>query len=169
MQCTTQHHVQLLHGLSVAIILFCLCSGSMSSTQFQIWDIHRILRSFFSSLPFSCLNASGSCIGLQKAWILNTGNQGGCEHDFKNRIKAAWQKWKNLTGVLCEKPGQLQGERNSCWREQKWEWCGGDLESHFEIKMKWGHQKDARCGVYNQQKMRDQIGMVWSCKFENGG
>ena len=27
---------------------------------------------------------------------------GGCEQDVKNRIKAAWQKWKDLAGVLCD-------------------------------------------------------------------
>jgi len=26
----------------------------------------------------------------------------GSEHDVKNRIKAAWQKWKDLAGVLCD-------------------------------------------------------------------
>ena len=38
--------------------------------------------------------------------------KGGCEHDVKNRIKAAWQKWKDLTGVLCDAkmPIHLKGK-----------------------------------------------------------
>ena len=28
--------------------------------------------------------------------------KGGCEQDVKNRIKAAWQQWKDLAGVLCD-------------------------------------------------------------------
>ena len=28
--------------------------------------------------------------------------KGGCEQDVKNRIKAAWQKWKDLQDVLCD-------------------------------------------------------------------
>ena len=28
--------------------------------------------------------------------------KGGCEQDVKNRIKTAWQKWRDLAGVLCE-------------------------------------------------------------------
>ena len=28
--------------------------------------------------------------------------KGGCEHDVKNRIKAAWQKLKDLAGVLSD-------------------------------------------------------------------
>jgi len=26
--------------------------------------------------------------------------KGGCKEDVKNRIKAAWQKWKELSGVV---------------------------------------------------------------------
>jgi hypothetical protein len=29
-------------------------------------------------------------------------NTGGCEQDVKNRIKSAWQKWRDLTGVICD-------------------------------------------------------------------
>jgi hypothetical protein len=29
--------------------------------------------------------------------------KGGCEEDVKNRIKAAWQKWKDLSGVVCDR------------------------------------------------------------------
>jgi len=29
--------------------------------------------------------------------------KGGCEEDAKNRIKAAWQKWKELSGVVCDR------------------------------------------------------------------
>jgi hypothetical protein len=29
--------------------------------------------------------------------------KGGCEEDVKHRIKAAWQKWKELSGVVCDK------------------------------------------------------------------
>ena len=29
-------------------------------------------------------------------------NTGGCEKDVKNRIKTAWQKWRDLTGVICD-------------------------------------------------------------------
>jgi len=32
---------------------------------------------------------------------------GGCEH-VKNRIKAACQKWKDLTGVLCDREMPIQ-------------------------------------------------------------
>ena len=28
---------------------------------------------------------------------------GGCEEDVKHRIKTAWQKWKDLSGVVCDK------------------------------------------------------------------
>src|SRR6218665_878126 len=28
--------------------------------------------------------------------------KGGCEQDVKNRIKAAWQRWKDLAGALCD-------------------------------------------------------------------
>src|SRR6218665_967776 len=28
--------------------------------------------------------------------------KGGCEQDVKNRIEAAWQKWKDLASVLCD-------------------------------------------------------------------
>jgi len=28
--------------------------------------------------------------------------KGGCEEDVQNRIKAAWQKWKELSGVVCD-------------------------------------------------------------------
>src|SRR6218665_3682002 len=28
--------------------------------------------------------------------------QSGCEHDVRNRIKIAWQKWRELTCVLCD-------------------------------------------------------------------
>src|SRR3984885_572296 len=38
--------------------------------------------------------------------------QGGCEHDIRNRIKIAWQKWRELTGVLCDTkmPIRLKGK-----------------------------------------------------------
>src|ERR1700733_2360735 len=29
-------------------------------------------------------------------------NTGGCEQDVKNKIKSAWQKWRDLTGVICD-------------------------------------------------------------------
>ena len=29
-------------------------------------------------------------------------NTGGCEQDVKNRIKSAWQNWRDLTGVICD-------------------------------------------------------------------
>jgi len=29
--------------------------------------------------------------------------KGGCEEDVKHRIKAAWQKWKELSGVVCDR------------------------------------------------------------------
>ena len=28
--------------------------------------------------------------------------KGGCEQDVNNSIKTAWQKWKDLAGVLCD-------------------------------------------------------------------
>src|SRR6218665_607365 len=36
----------------------------------------------------------------------------GCEQDVKNRIKAAWQKWKDLAGVLfdAKMPKYLKGK-----------------------------------------------------------
>ena len=36
----------------------------------------------------------------------------GCEQDVKNRIKAAWQKWTDLAGVLCDAkiPKYLKGK-----------------------------------------------------------
>lgn len=38
--------------------------------------------------------------------------QGGCEHDVRNRIKIAWQKWRELTCVLCDNkmPIQIKGK-----------------------------------------------------------
>ena len=29
--------------------------------------------------------------------------KGGCEQDINNRIKAAWQKWRDLSGLVCDK------------------------------------------------------------------
>src|SRR6218665_1843395 len=34
--------------------------------------------------------------------------QGGCEHDVRNRIKIAWQKWRELTRVLCDNKMPIQ-------------------------------------------------------------
>jgi len=34
---------------------------------------------------------------------LTVNAKGGCEEDVKNRIKAAWQKWKELSGVVCDR------------------------------------------------------------------
>lgn len=34
--------------------------------------------------------------------------KGGCEVDVRNRIKAAWQKWRDLTGVLCDRKISVQ-------------------------------------------------------------
>ena len=31
----------------------------------------------------------------------------GCEQDVKNRIKAAWQKWKDLAGLVCCKNAKI--------------------------------------------------------------
>ena len=38
--------------------------------------------------------------------------KGGSEQDVKNRIKAAWQKWKDIEGVLCDAkmPKYLKGK-----------------------------------------------------------
>jgi hypothetical protein len=38
--------------------------------------------------------------------------QGGCEVDIRNRIRLAWQKWRELTAVLCDAkmPIQLKGK-----------------------------------------------------------
>ena len=38
--------------------------------------------------------------------------KGGCEADVKHRIGAAWQKWKELSGVLCDKrmPSHIKGK-----------------------------------------------------------
>ena len=30
-------------------------------------------------------------------------SNGGAERDISNRVKLAWMKWKQLTGLLCEK------------------------------------------------------------------
>ena len=30
-------------------------------------------------------------------------SNGGAERDINNRVKLAWMKWKQLTGVLCDK------------------------------------------------------------------
>ena len=30
-------------------------------------------------------------------------SNGGAERDISNRVKLAWMKWKQLTGVLCDK------------------------------------------------------------------
>lgn len=37
---------------------------------------------------------------------------GGCEEDVKHRIKAAWQKWRDLSGVVCDKkmPVRIKGK-----------------------------------------------------------
>ena len=29
--------------------------------------------------------------------------KGGCVEDVKHRIKVAWQKWKDLSSVICDK------------------------------------------------------------------
>jgi hypothetical protein len=34
--------------------------------------------------------------------------KGGCEVDVRNRKKAAWQKWRDLTGVLCDQKISVQ-------------------------------------------------------------
>jgi len=38
--------------------------------------------------------------------------RGGCKQDVKNRMKAAWQKWKIIAGVLCDAkmPKYLKGK-----------------------------------------------------------
>ena len=38
--------------------------------------------------------------------------KGGCEEDVKHRIKAAWQKWKELEGVVCDRkmPVRVKGK-----------------------------------------------------------
>jgi len=42
--------------------------------------------------------------------VMNT--KSGCEQDVKNKIKATWQKWKDLAGVLCDAkmPKYLKGK-----------------------------------------------------------
>ena len=39
-------------------------------------------------------------------------SNGGAERDINNRVKLAWMKWKQLTGVLCDKkvPIKLKDE-----------------------------------------------------------
>jgi len=39
--------------------------------------------------------------------------KGGCEEDVKNRIKAAWQKWKQLSGVVCDRKNASWSQRQS--------------------------------------------------------
>jgi len=36
--------------------------------------------------------------------------KGGCEQDVKNRIKTAWQKWKELSGVVCDRKMPVRGK-----------------------------------------------------------
>ena len=38
-------------------------------------------------------------------------SNGGAERDINNRVKLAWMKWKQLTGVLCDKKSTHQAER----------------------------------------------------------
>ena len=38
-------------------------------------------------------------------------SNGGAERDISNRVKLAWMKWKQLTGVLWEQKGTQQAER----------------------------------------------------------
>ena len=38
--------------------------------------------------------------------------KGGCEEEVRQRIKSAWMKWKDLSGVLCDKkmPVRIKGK-----------------------------------------------------------
>ena len=45
---------------------------------------------------------STAFVAISQMW-LNWGPAHACMVDwYKNRIKAAWQKWKDLAGVLCD-------------------------------------------------------------------
>ena len=45
-------------------------------------------------------------------------SNGGAERDFNNRVKLAWMKWKQLTGVLCDKKVPITYGAE-CWAVRK--------------------------------------------------
>ena len=49
----------------------------------------------------SLISASGSIVLHNEEVIFDS--NGGAERDINNRVKLAWMKWKQLTGVLCDK------------------------------------------------------------------
>ena len=41
-------------------------------------------------------------------------SNGGAERDINNRVKLAWMKWKQLTGVLCDKKVPIKLKDKVC-------------------------------------------------------
>src|SRR6218665_3970681 len=46
-------------------------------------------------------------------------NTGSCEQDVKNRIKTAWQKWRDLTGGICDPKITVALKRKNTGRYKK--------------------------------------------------
>ena len=117
---------------------------------------------------------------------------GGAEKDVNNRVKIAWSKWRETTGVMCDrniptklkdkvyktaiKPAMVYGAE--CWAVRKKErklhttemrmlrWARGNLDATRSCEKCRHQERGAHIGVYlgyGRIPQREEVEMVWTC------
>ncbi len=102
-------------------LVLCETSKAAVERELEIWrdqfEIHKLRVSRTKTAYMPCNDYDNDSRNYEEIQLgvdkLNTAttfkylgsifdSNGGAERDINNRIKLAWMKWKQLTGVLCD-------------------------------------------------------------------